>query len=166
MKIPGANKDFCSFNTWAQTCMVIQMLAVLGTILEPKRLISRRHREFLPSVPTLRLPYPPIHKTETCRCRFTDVWPCRELGFGWQSQKLELHLLSHCISHRLSFLYPGANSRSTCYSDHKNVGPFHTPYPSETAPQRNYSRGRQWELLLNNTSSFRSRKRILLPDIT
>ena len=60
-------------------------------------------------VHALRLPYPPIYnqEIEMGRCQVTDVRPRREMIFGWQSRKLELELLSHYISHRLAFLYPG-----------------------------------------------------------
>lgn len=138
----GANKDFCSFNSWTQTCMLILLLlAVPGSTLRPKRLISRRHREsmFLPwdyHIQHLQMGNQDVQVP-------TDWSVTMQRSVFWLAnfQKLKLDLLSHYSSYRLSFLRPGANSPSTCYSTRKNVGPFHTPYASEKAPQKNYSRG-------------------------
>lgn len=166
MKTPGAKNYFCSFDIGAQTHMVTRILvAVLGSTLVPKTPICRRHREVC-SCPETTISTIYKWKIKMCRCQVTYAPPCRELSLGWQSQKLELDLLSHYISHRLSFLYPGANSPSTCYSDQKNVRTFHSLYSSEMTPQRNYSPQRQWQPLLNNSSSFTLRKDIRLPCIT
>lgn len=127
--------------TQALTFTVIKLLpAVLGNVLASETVVGGTENVCTCSKITLSHPVYKL-KIKMFRCQLTDTRTCRDLAFSWQSQKLELDLLSHHISHRLSFLYPGTNSCSTCYSDQKNGEPFYTPYPSEAATQRNYSWG-------------------------
>lgn len=86
--------------------------------------------------PARSLPYSPICK----QCCMPSARPRAEQAFSWQSQRFKLDPLSHCVTHRPSFLCPGTNS-CLCYGDRKHGKPFHTPSLSQAAPQSNYSWG-------------------------